>query len=1155
MDQVMSRPRAGERRDASHFHKPVGRLVAFALAFATLIALPQAAQAADVVNIPDATFKAVLNSAIASSTGTTRTPDEEITAADALTVTSIDSYPDGTIGPVADFTGVAAFTNLTSLNVFHTAGTISLSPFAGSSLETLALQPADAGAPDFSGTISSDLSALGSMSRLQRVSLAYYSLPADKLQTLPSIPALQVLTAQYAGITDVTPLAKLTTLTELDVQGNRIRDLSPVSAITGLKILTARENLVSDISVVQQLKSLTRLNLIENLIEDVSPLAPLTDKTKYKLNARNNRIELSSNRVADLSSLTGFVNGPAVSTTNQSIFVGAYQDGGVPIKLRTYRGSKPQQVMPTEAGSYDGTTDRLISNDPAVPFLDVIGDSNYVWKVYFSEAPDKLAALRVNEVESNGDTINGDWVELYNPASAQVDISGLVVSDNKDTSKLVVPAGTKIPAKGYQTIVTENAAKVGPFGLGEADSVRIFAPGTTDLGASTPLDSYSWTAHAATTYGRTVPGAGVWARTSGGTFGAVNEFPPPTVVPTVAITGDATSITGSAQLTATVTKPDSTDVATDATGSVVFAVDGKDASGPVTVTGGKAAWTATGLAGSPSGTAHQVTARYVAAGDTDPYDDSVASGTFTVTVTIGEFTGEPALLDDAPRYCDTMSSTIAGITPAPERVTYQWQVFTLNGYVDIAGATSASRPAYTVTGTTVSVPVGPYRLLVRAERPGYALKSWTLQTEAVDSDEWSAESKKAAVLSTTTPTVGETITGAHDAWATCFPAALDYKPGYAYQWLRDGQPITGATDAVSAGIGGAGPKKVSYVVSPADAGHKISLQVRGIRPAVLFDGSTTESAATAAVAAAAFTTSPAPVVDNTSPKVGDTVKASTPVWSPVAAFAYQWLRDGQPVAGATSASYTTTAADAGHALSVKATGTAEGYASTDKTSEPTAKVAKLVFAASPAPVIGGGTPTVGDTLTATVGAWAPVASMSWQWLRDGQPIDGATSASYTTTAADQGRALSVRVTGTVDGYESESKTSSATPAVLAPPAPGVRQIDKSVKAKYSVKVSASTGKKLRLSVSAKGVPASTIDKRITVKITGVKGTYLVTVKNGKATVSVGSKAKSLKKGAKVKVTVTLPQLKTSTSSTAGSTRTTTTYTVAKATKKVTVKLK
>ncbi|WP_182376523.1 M4 family metallopeptidase [Nocardioides sp. WS12] len=56
-------------------------------------------------------------------------------------------------------------------------------------------------------------------------------------------------------------------------------------------------------------------------------------------------------------------------------------------------------------------------------------------------------------------------------------------------------------------------------------------------------------------------------------------------------------------------------------------------------------------------------------------------------------------------------------------------------------------------------------------------------------------------------------------------------------------------------------------------------------------------------------------------------------------------------------------------------------------------------------------PIVGGRLTATPGQWdVPDAVVSYQWLRNGVPISGATSRIYTLTAADRGRYMSVRRT-------------------------------------------------------------------------------------------------------------------------------------------------
>lgn len=121
-------------------------------------------------------------------------------------------------------------------------------------------------------------------------------------------------------------------------------------------------------------------------------------------------------------------------------------------------------------------------------------------------------ALRISEVESNGGT-PGDWTELYNPTAAAVDISGWSFKDNDNTRTFAFPAGTVIPAGGYY--VVEEAAF--GFGLGAADEARLFNP------FGVLVDSYAWTAHAATTYGRCPTPTGAFVTTAASTKGAPND--------------------------------------------------------------------------------------------------------------------------------------------------------------------------------------------------------------------------------------------------------------------------------------------------------------------------------------------------------------------------------------------------------------------------------------------------------------------------------------------------------------------------------------------------------------------------------------------------------------------------------------------------------
>ena len=98
------------------------------------------------------------------------------------------------------------------------------------------------------------------------------------------------------------------------------------------------------------------------------------------------------------------------------------------------------------------------------------------------------------------------------------------------------------------------------------------------------------------------------------------------------------------------------------------------------------------------------------------------------------------------------------------------------------------------------------------------------------------------------------------------------------------------------------------------------------------------------------------------------------------------------------------------------------------------------FTSAPVPTISG-TPAPGRTLTAVTGTWKPTpTTFTYQWLRSGAAIAGATAATYTPVSADLDRGLSVRVTATRSGYTTTSVTSAARTVLrefTASPAPTV----------------------------------------------------------------------------------------------------------------------
>ena len=72
-----------------------------------------------------------------------------------------------------------------------------------------------------------------------------------------------------------------------------------------------------------------------------------------------------------------------------------------------------------------------------------------------------------------------------------------------------------------------------------------------------------------------------------------------------------------------------------------------------------------------------------------------------------------------------------------------------------------------------------------------------------------------------------------------------------------------------------------------------------------------------------------------------------------------------------------------------------------------------------------GTAKVGSTLTAKASAWAPGATLSYQWLLDGKAIKGATARTYKLLAAQKGKRISLTVTQRANGYTTVSKTSAS----------------------------------------------------------------------------------------------------------------------------------
>jgi len=151
------------------------------------------------------------------------------------------------------------------------------------------------------------------------------------------------------------------------------------------------------------------------------------------------------------------------------------------------------------------------------------------------------------------------------------------------------------------------------------------------------------------------------------------------------------------------------------------------------------------------------------------------------------------------------------------------------------------------------------------------------------------------------------------------------------------------------------------------------------------------------------------------PAVGAPLEAVAEGWGPEGVrLAWQWFVGDQAVAGATGTAYTPVPGDVGQAVTVRATGFADGLRAVAVTSAPTAPVAPGTIVTGTVGVAG--EPTTGATLRAQLADWQPGTTLEYQWWADGEPVAGATGAELRLRPQDRGATLTLRVRASAPGW-------------------------------------------------------------------------------------------------------------------------------------------
>lgn len=399
--------------------------------------------------------------------------------------------------------------------------------------------------------------------------------------------------------------------------------------------------------------------------------------------------------------------------------------------------------------------------------------------------------------------------------------------------------------------------------------------------------------------------------------------------------------------------------------------------------------------------------------------------------------------------------------PDPVALSYQW-------YADGTPITGATKLTYTPTAAQVNRQV---RLAVTGTRAGY--RSVTQQSDPILITLQGFNAPRPTIGGT--PLAGNQVQAVTGTWS---PTPTTF----VYQWLLDGEPISGATRSV-------------YTLTSAQAGRQVTVEVTGKSTGYT---DTTRVSDPVVVGLKDFTVNGNPTIIGDG-LVGSQLSVDRGVWDPTPGFSYKWYADGNEILGATRSTFTPSDAERGKSVTVKVTGSLTNYRTQERMSAPIDIDIRRFIAGRPAIT---GSLKVGQRVNAAPGSWLPSASYTYVWKLNGVVLSRYSYLTIPATAA--GKRLTLEVTGKKSLYLTTTVTT--TSAVVArgtltatgPRITGTPKAGKTLRATGTWRPSGVTlryqwylgTKAIRgATKSSYKVPKKYRNKKIRVRVTGYKSGY------------------------------------------------------------------